>query len=545
MTVLHQAAFDDLGTPLYDVQFVVLDLETTGGSPSGDAITEVGAVKLHRGEVVGEFQTLVNPGQPIPPSITILTGITHAMVVDAPPIEEVLPALMEFLGDAVFVAHNARFDAGFIRTACEELGYVFGNRTLDTVGLARRLLRNETRNLRLGTLAAHFNSPTTPNHRALEDARATAHVFHALLERAGTIGVTGLDDLLALPTAKGSPTYEKLSLTDHLPRRPGVYLFRDRDDTVIYVGKAKNLRSRVRSYFYGDTRRSVGTMLRELQRIDHIVCATELEAEVTEIRMIHTHRPRHNRRSKPPKASHWVRLTDEPFPRLSIARSHRPDDDLALGPFRHRRSAERVVHALWDALPIRRCTGRAGSRSGKCQYAQLGIALCPCDGTLDEAEYAEVIDRLRHGILEDPSMLLDPIADRMRSYSASCRYEEAGWLRDRHQALAKALEARRAWQCLLDAGRIIATQRGESVAVDGGYFLAGWTGSTPPLLPPIIDGAKPTTPSDALVAEEARLLWRFLTDPATEILESGTEIEGTIKHARKWLDHAEEYLRAS
>ena len=545
MTVLHQAAFDDLGTPLYDVQFVVLDLETTGGSPAADAITEVGAVKLHRGEVVGEFQTLVNPGRPIPPQITVLTGITHAMVVDAPPIDEVMPALIEFLGDAVFVAHNARFDAGFIRAACQELGYEFRNRTLDTVGLARRVLRNETRNLRLGTLAAHFNSPTQPNHRALEDARATAHVFHALLERVGTMGVTGLDDLLMLPTAKGSPTYEKLSLTDHLPRRPGVYLFRDRDDAVMYVGKAKNLRSRVRSYFYGDTRRSVGTMLRELERIEHIVCATELEAEVTEIRMIHSHRPRHNRRTKPPKASHWVRLTDEAFPRLSIARSHRPDEELALGPFRHRRSAERVVHALWDALPIRRCTGRAGSRGGKCQFAQLGIAMCPCDGTLDEAEYAEVIARLRHGLLEDPTVLLDPIADRMRAYSADCRYEEAGWLRDRHQALARALEARRAWQCLLDAGRIVATQRGDHVAIDAGFFLAGWTGSTPPLLPPVVAGPTPTTPPDALVAEEVRLLWRFLTDPTTEVLDPALPVVGAIEDTQQWIDHVEEYLRAS
>ncbi|NND84337.1 MAG: endonuclease, partial [Acidimicrobiia bacterium] len=131
--MLHQAAFDDLGTPLYDVQFVVLDLETTGGSPSGDAITEVGAVKLHRGEVVGEFQTLVNPGQPIPPSITILTGITHAMVIEAPPIEEALPGFLEFIGDRVIVGHNVRFDVSFLNAAADRLGYPrLANRIVDT-----------------------------------------------------------------------------------------------------------------------------------------------------------------------------------------------------------------------------------------------------------------------------------------------------------------------------------------------------------------------------------------------------------------------------
>jgi hypothetical protein len=171
--------------------------------------------------------------------------------------------------------------------------------------------------------------------------------------------------------------------------------------------------------------------------------------------------------------------------------------------------------------------------------------MCPCDGSLDEAEYAEVIARLRQGLLEDPAVLLDPIADRMRSYSASCRYEEAGWLRDRHRALARALEERRAWQCLLDAGRIVATQRGEHVAIDAGYFLAGWTGSTPPLMPPVVEGPRPTTPPDALVAEEARLLWRFLTDPTTEILESGGTVVGVIEDTQEWVEHVEEYLRAS
>ncbi len=540
-----QRTFDDLGTPLFDVPFVVLDLETTGGSHQGDAITEVGAVKLHRGEVVGEFQTLVNPGVPIPPSITILTGITHAMVIDAPPIEQVLPALMEFIGGAVFVAHNVGFDAGFIRSACAANGYEFPNRTLDTVRLARRLLRNETRNLKLSTLAAFFRSPTVPTHRALEDARATAHVFHGLLERAGTLGITGLEDLLALPKASGSPTYEKLSLTDGLPRRPGVYLFRDRHGEVIYVGKAKNLRTRVRSYFYGDTRKSVATMLRELQQVDHIVCPTELEATVTEVRLIHAHRPRHNRRSRPPKASHWVRLTDEQFPRLSLARTHRPDDPFALGPFRSRKAAEVVMHALWDALPIRRCSGRPGSREGRCQYAQLGVALCPCAGDLTIEEYAPTIDLLRRGIAEDPTFLLDPIADRMRIYSASHRFEEAGWLRDRHRALARALRQRRNWELLLSAKQVVARRGTETAVFDGGYFLASWQGAEPPLLPPPSDPELMSTPPDALVAEEVDLVWRFLADPATIVLESGDVPASAFREEAEWLSEAEGYLRAS
>ena len=156
-----------------------------------------------------------------------------------------MASLLEFIGGAVIVGHNIRFDMSFLNAAALQLGYGrLGNRTADTVALARRLIQDEVRNLKLATLAAHYRSPVKPNHRALEDAKATAHVFFELLERAGTVGAVYLEDLLRLPTAKGRPHYDKISLTDRLPRRPGVYMFRDTSGAVIYVGKAKNLRTR-------------------------------------------------------------------------------------------------------------------------------------------------------------------------------------------------------------------------------------------------------------------------------------------------------------
>ncbi|MDF2730429.1 MAG: exonuclease, polymerase epsilon subunit family, partial [Acidimicrobiia bacterium] len=289
MSALLQPSFDDLSTPLFDVTFCVLDLETTGGSPRDCAITEIGAVKYRGGELLGTFQTLVDPGLPIPPLITILTGITEAMVVEAPDIGTALPTFLEFIGNAVIVGHNIRFDISFLNAASALHGYPpLSNDTVDTAGLGRRLVREEVRNMRLQTLAAHFRSPVTPIHRALDDARATAHVLHGLLERAGSLGVTNLDDLLQLPRARGSAHYSKIALTDALPRQPGVYLFRDRHGTPIYVGKATNLRARVRQYFYGDQRQTIGSLMRELDSVDHIVCPTPLEAEITELRLIHT-----------------------------------------------------------------------------------------------------------------------------------------------------------------------------------------------------------------------------------------------------------------
>ncbi len=521
----RQQTFDDMGAPLHEVPFCVLDLETTGATAASCEITEIGAVKYVGGELVGTFQTLVNPGVPIPPMITVLTGITHFMLVEAPRIEEALPAFLEFIGDAVIVGHNVRFDISFLNAAAIRLGYGrLPNRSADTYALARRLVRQEVRNLKLSSLAAHFRSPVTPNHRALEDAKATAHVFWELLARAGSLGVSHLEDLMRLPTARGKPHYRKIELTDSLPRGPGVYFFRDRDETVIYVGKAKNLRSRVRSYFYGDDRRSVEQMLRDLTVIDHISCATELEAEIAELRLIHAHRPRYNRRSRPPKSPHWIKLTNERFPRLSLVRRYRSDDGcLYLGPYRSRRHAEVVMHAMWDAVPIRRCLTRGGTRSAACNYAQLGVAICPCDGSVTEEAYAAVVAQLEHGVTTDPEALLAPLTERMVNHARNERFEDAATLRDRHRALGRSLERQRAWQALQGAGMLWAEdENGDSVLVDSGRLAAAWRA---PGSPPLMRIAGHEAMSDAVppsvsVAEEAHLLWRWLERPGVHIVDA-------------------------
>jgi DNA polymerase III subunit epsilon len=519
-----QPSFDDLSTPLFDVTFCVLDLETTGGSARDCAITEIGGAKYRGGAETGVFQTLVDPGLPIPPFITILTGITEAMTLDAPTIETALPSFLEFIGDSVIVGHNVRFDLSFLGASIQRLGYSpLDNPSVDTAALARRLVRAEVRNLRLQTLAAHFRSPVTPVHRALEDARATAHVFHSLLERAGSMGVTNLDDLLALPRARGSAHYSKIGLTEDLPRSPGVYIFRDRTGTPIYVGKASNLRARVRQYFYGDTRRVIGDLVRELHSIETHTCHNDLEAEVTELRLIHTHRPRFNRRSRPPKTSHFVRVTRERYPRLSVVR--KLGDGLAhLGPFRSKRAADEVMMALWDAVPIRRCRGRASSQTGKCAGAQIGVASCPCDGTTPVADYAGVVDLLLDGLDGRPQVLLDPLVVRMRRLADAERYEEAAWVRDRHDALARCLEARRVWQALNGAGLMeVEDEGGRRVVIDHGLLVETRGPGQPSSLFLSSQGSdNPETevPPSVETAEETAAIWRWLERSPIRIVDS-------------------------
>ncbi len=522
----RQLTFDDRGIPLYDVTFCVLDLETTGGSPRDCEITEIGAVKYRGGDVIGTFATLVNPQTGIPPFITILTGITQQMVVEAPTIDVALPSFVEFCRGTVIVGHNVRFDLSFLDAASRRLSQPLigsepeGRQQVDTVRLARRLIRADVRDLTLASLARHFRSPIEPIHRALADAKATAHVFHSLLERAGTIGVTGLDDLLVLPTARGAAHYGKIKLTDGLPRRPGVYLFRDRDNRVIYVGKAENLRSRVRAYFYGDERRRIADLLRQLHRIEHRVCAHGLEAEVAELRLIHAHLPRFNQRSRPPKRTYFVRLTDEEFPRLSVAHKLGGNSRLWLGPFRSKRQADLVVEALWAATPIRRCNGKPGKRSGACAPAQMGVALCPCAGGLDSGTYRAMIDDIVEASTWSPSHILDPIAEKMLRLAAERRFEEAAQMRDRHHALARALERRRAWTALSSGGRVqLESNDGAMVLVDHGRLVEAWQSDAaiPPLAISVLtdahaDGmsASPVPPTMA-AAEEAHLIWQWMT----------------------------------
>lgn len=454
-----QRSFDDLGVPLHQVTFCVLDLETTGAAPPGSAITEVGAVKLRGGECLGTYQSLVNPGVGIPREITVLTGITEAMVLPAPRIEAVLPSLLEFLGSSVIVGHNVRFDLRFLQSALVTSGRgPVGNPWVDTCALARRLVRDEVPNCRLETLAERLRLPHRPTHRALDDALATGDLLHALLERAGNLGVLGLDDLFELPTVRAHPQVAKLRLTAGLPRGPGVYLFCGRGGRVLYVGKATNLRARVRSYFGGDERRKVSQLLRETESIDHVVCPGTLEASVLEVRLIHRHQPPFNRRSKLWDRYAYLKLTlDEPFPRLSVVRSAKGGDGcLYVGPLGSSRVARLVADAIESAVPIRRCTARVTKvpRPGPCAPAQLGVSTCPCSGTVAAAAYAQIVDVVVTGLTTDPTVLLDPLRARMASLACDERYEEAADIRDRAAALSRALGRQRQLDALRRSGRV-------------------------------------------------------------------------------------------
>lgn len=474
----HQQSLDDLGTPLADVTFCVLDIETTGSDRGVDLITEIGMVKVRAGECLGTLHSLVNPGRAIPPMITVLTGITEAMVVRAPPIEAVLPSMVEFLNGTVIVGHNVGFDMSFINAALSRRGdSQLAHRVIDTLPLARRLVRDEVPDCRLSTLASRFRLDHRPTHRALDDALATTDLLHMLLERAAGLGVLGLDDLIALPRMGAHPQAAKLRMTSALPRGPGVYMFRGAGDQVIYVGKATNLRQRVRSYFGSDDRRKIGQLLRETQRISHATTSNVLAAEVLELRYIQQLAPRYNSVGTAPQKYRYVRLsTDETWPRLSVV-TDATGAGTHLGPLPSKASADLVVEALHSVFPLRRCTARLGRHfqpsldAAVCTPAQLGVAMCPCAGAADINRYRLAVAAVEQAITTSPDLVIAPMQARLTSLSYERRYEEAAHVRDRAMAFTNAIRRQRLTDGVRAAGDLVLQLGDTTIHVRDGVLL--------------------------------------------------------------------------
>ncbi|HEY2205689.1 MAG TPA: DEDD exonuclease domain-containing protein [Pseudonocardia sp.] len=552
---MPQLSFDEFGTPLREVSFVVLDLETTGGSSAADAITEVGAVKVRGGERLSELATLVDPGRGIPPSVVALTGITQVMVSSAPRIDIVLPSVLEFLAGSVLVAHNSPFDTGFLRAACERHGTAWPKPpVLCTARLARAVLtREEAPSVRLSALAELFGSAVRPTHRALDDARATVAVLHGLLERVGNLGVQSLEELLTLAAspAGNRPTEaqrRKRGLADRLPSSPGVYLFRGARDEILYVGTSGDLRRRVRSYFTAaERRRRVRDMVGLAQRVDVVECAHALEAQVRELRLLGAHRPRFNRRSRTPYRAWWLVLTDEPFPRLSVVREPR---DGAFGPFRSRAGAVAAMESVQDAVPVRRCTQRIPAREQRgtpCALAELGHCGAPCAGRQSMADYATSVTEVLDLVAGHSDAGLRTLAAEIDRLSTAQRFETAATRRDRLAALIDALGRAQRLGTLAAIPELVAARPDGSGGWEFAVLRHGRLASAglarrgvPPML--VVESLRASAetvrpgpgPLRGAPAEEVGVLLRWLDRPGTRLVHCTVPWAEPASGAARW-----------
>ncbi|MEV6348817.1 DEDD exonuclease domain-containing protein [Actinoplanes sp. NPDC051851] len=544
---------DPAALSLADTTFVVLDLETTGGAPDGGGITEIGAVKVRGGARLGEFGTLVNPGEPLPPFITVLTGITEAMLRPAPPIETVLPSLLEFLRGAVLVAHNAPYDVGFLKAACARHGYPWpAPRVLDTAALARRALtRDEVPNRKLGTLAQFFHAEVSPNHRALDDARATVDVLHGLIERLGSFKIHTLGDAIEFAKAVTPAQRRQRHLADGLPHVPGVYIFRAADDRPLYVGTSKDVATRVRSYFTaGEKRARISEMLTAAVRVEAVECAHPLEAEVRELRLIASHAPPYNRRSKYPERVVWLKLTAEAYPRLSVVRRLTEDGATYLGPFSSRRTAELAAAGVYDAVPLRQCTHKLSvrTRTPACALAELGRCPAPCEHEISPEAYdLRAALPFREATSGDPGPVITAILARIEALSGRQRYEEAATVRSRLIALLRALIRMQRLDALTRLPEIVAARRddrgGWEIAVVRHGRLAAAATSPPRAHPrPTLDAARLTAetvlpgpgPVPAATAEETERILAWLERSDTRLVETAGDWVSPVRGAARF-----------
>ncbi|MEU5692632.1 DEDD exonuclease domain-containing protein [Actinosynnema sp. NPDC020468] len=553
-----QLSFDELGTPLRETTFVVFDLETTGGSADQDAITEIGAVKVRGGRVVGEFGTLVDPERGIPPQIVALTGITQLMVTGAPTLRTVLPAFLEFAAGAVLVAHNSGFDVGFLKAACERHGYRWPKPTVVcTVKLARRVLtRDEAPSCRLAALAALFRVSVVPDHRALHDAQATVEVLHHLLERVGNLGVHSLEELLAYLPEVTPEQRRKRTLAADLPSAPGVYLFRGPSEEVLYVGTASDLRRRVRQYFTAsEGRRRLREMVALAVRVDHVVCAHALEASVRELRLLTAHKPAYNRRSKNADGAWWVALTDEAFPRLSVVRVPR---DGAWGPFRSRRAAEAAVEGVLEAVPLRACSMRIPARGGSgapCALYEMGRCKAPCAGLQSVAEYAPGVEAVRALVSGGSSRALGAVVEAVEGLAGEQRFEEAAVRRDRVVGVVRALDRGQRLASLASLAEVVVARPDgsggwEFVVVRYGRLasagVAGRGVRPMPVVDALVASASVVIPGAGPLrgapAEEVAVILRWIDRPGSRLVycsEPWVSPAGGAGAWRGWVERAE------
>ena len=466
---------------LEDAVFVVFDLETTGLSSARDQICELGAVRVRALELADSFQSLVDPRVALPEPIARLTGLREEELRGAPGIGHVLERFLAFAGDDLLVAHNARFDQRFLE---QQLLVRHGRRLseppLCTAALARRLLEGRRRRVGLASLANFFGVGTEPCHRALPDAEATAEILVHLIGLAQEIGARRLSDLRALAAPRKRRVYGKRSLANGAPTRPGVYLFRDRHDQVLYVGRARDLRARLRSYFRSDRQRpSVEAALHALDRIEWRVLGSELEAAFEEVRLIRELQPPANSRSRRKERGVYLRRRGDDF-----VVSTKPSP---LGPIGSRRQASLAARALAS------CTE------------------------------AELDDLLRDGPLPR-------LRERLEHLAEGLRYEEAARLRDRIEALEHVVDRLRRLEALGRRGLCLLAP-----AVDPGwhraFFVSGGAVRAVRSLPPgggarleieaglalcsrAQQGTEPLTPEEA---EDLLLIDGFVRRPPPEL----------------------------
>lgn len=440
----------------WDVPFIVVDVETTGPDGIRNRIMDFAAVTTIGGEITDEYSSLINPHQYIPPYIISMTGITYKMAFNAPEPEEILPQARKLFNreGAVFVAHNASFDWQFVNQSFKNFKLEsISVPKLCTLKLARRLI-TKAQKKNLGALSEYFGIKIKDRHRALGDAHATALI---LVELLGILesehDITTLDELLVFQnkTARQFKPPEKTwarvePILETLPDEPGVYYFSDSDDKLMYVGKAKSLKERVKSYFSVEAvlSKKIAAMVKRVHNIRWECTETELAALLMESREIKRLQPPVNVMEKAFHEYPFVRITNEELPRIEVCSSIEDDGAEYYGPFKSRRLTEQLVETIKKQFRIRKCDGprKYAADHKPCFYSHIEGCFAPCSDADSTKKYIEEVEKVRRHLSGYSDGAVAILRKKMLEHSENLEFEKAALIKAQIAELSRLLDRR-------------------------------------------------------------------------------------------------------
>ncbi|OGU56726.1 MAG: hypothetical protein A2V66_04655 [Ignavibacteria bacterium RBG_13_36_8] len=424
--------------PIEEAEYCVFDFETTGTSPRFSRVIEIGIVKIKNLKIVDTYQRFIHPGMQIPKFITDLTGITNADIENAPFFDEIIDEIIDFFGESILVAHNIRFDHSFLKSEFRAAGYdVIENPAVCTLNLARKLYP-DLRSKSLSSLTKHFKIRHRNVHRGLGDATVTAKLLlkmlKALKEEHDIETVSDLLTSQSIPQTKPQFRIIKKKLSEDLlniPESPGVYFFKDSSDKIIYIGKSKSLKQRIKNYFSNTAPKKSKRIVRKASRLGYSITYSELTALLLEAELIKIHRPHFNTLLKKYPTQYFIQigLTEE-YPTLSLSSKFDFDGNDYFGPYNSRETANTLIDIIDKTFQLRECSPKEFKKQRKCYLADIQRCYAPCIDKTQQANYREELIKAYDFLSGQNQFALDRLLNRMKLLSEKKKYEEAAEIRD-------------------------------------------------------------------------------------------------------------------
>ena len=427
-----------LDLPLENASFSVVDVETTGLSANRNRIIEIALVKIENLKITDKLNYLINPQIYIPPFITSLTGISNDDVVDAPTFSEIVDEVIAFTENTILTAHNFAFDSSFLNSEFMISGHEFINdHSCCTLKLARNIYR-DLKSKSLSSVSEHLDLKNKNAHRALDDAEVTARVLLKMIkELQKKNNISTVAELLSYQ--KGISESQLLNVKKELqedfsslPNAPGIYYFTNKKDEIIYVGKAKSIRDRVKTYFSPSAPRKAQKIVKQAARLKHIITNSELTALLTEAETIKILEPKHNSQLKKFGNKYFLKITRaHKSPRIELTNHFDFDGNDYFGLFISRRKATEILEFINKAFGIRECSDKDFSKGKTCFLYDIHRCTGPCiDSTTNKAKHSDELEKVYDFLYGKNQYALDRLLSKMKDYSAKQKYEQAAEIKE-------------------------------------------------------------------------------------------------------------------